>query len=234
MSQPDKDPPRDRRLYGRRRGPKLSKRQKQLLVRDLPAHALQDPSRPGASFPHPGRPLWLEIGFGKGEHLAWQAARHPGVNLIGAEFYINGIAGLLSRITGQGLQNIRIHDGDARRLIESLPDGCIGRAFLIQPDPWPKRRHAGRRFVQKDSLRQMARVMKPGAELRISTDNVILLRWILRHLMADPAFEWRARGPRDWREKPADWPETRYETKAGRSGDPVTYLIFRRTAGKQA
>jgi tRNA (guanine-N7-)-methyltransferase len=170
--------------------------------------------------------VWLEIGFGAGEHLIWQAEHHPRVGLIGAEPYEGGVAKLLSKL--QGTENIRIHEGDAREIVDALPDAVIGRAFILFPDPWPKTRHHKRRFVQMEMLDRLARVLKPGAELRFASDDAGYLAWTLERLSAHPAFEWTAERVRDWTTRPADWPQTRYEVKA-LHGPPV-FLRFRRRA----
>jgi tRNA (guanine-N7-)-methyltransferase len=169
--------------------------------------------------------VWLEVGFGAGEHLLWQARQYPKVGLIGAEPYESGVAKLLARIP-EGAPNMRIHEGDARDIINALPDASIGRVFILFPDPWPKTRHHKRRFVQTETLDALARVMKPGAELRFATDDAGYLAWVLERGSAHPMFEWTAEGAADWMSRPADWPQTRYETKALHG--PPAYLRFRR------
>jgi tRNA (guanine-N7-)-methyltransferase len=176
----------------------------------------------------PESPLWLEIGFGAGEHLAWQAAQNPGVTLVGCEVYRNGIAACLGRVARDRLVNVRVWPADARDLIDEMPDASVDRAFLLFPDPWPKARHAERRFVAPANLDSLARILKPGAELRLATDDLVYLRWTLERLPLHPAFCWQARGPSDWRERPADWPPTRFEQKAIAEGRKPAYLRFRR------
>jgi tRNA (guanine-N7-)-methyltransferase len=168
--------------------------------------------------------VWLEIGFGAGEHLLWQAQHHPRVGLIGAEPYEGGVAKLLSKL--DGTENIRIHEGDAREILDALPDAGIGRAFILFPDPWPKTRHHKRRFVQMDTLDRLARVLKPGAELRFATDDAGYLAWALERVSAHAAFEWMAQRVSDWTTRPADWPQTRYEAKALHG--PPAFLRMRR------
>jgi tRNA (guanine-N7-)-methyltransferase len=172
--------------------------------------------------------LWLEIGFGAGEHLAWQAANNPEVTLVGCEVYRNGIAALLGRIEREEIANVRIWPADARDLLEKLPADSIERAFLLFPDPWPKARHAERRFVSTANLDALARVLKPGAELRFATDDPAYLGWALERLTSHPAFRWQVEGPADWRQRPADWPPTRYELKALAEGRKPAYLRLRR------
>jgi tRNA (guanine-N7-)-methyltransferase len=172
--------------------------------------------------------LWLEIGFGSGEHLLAQAAAHPDILMVGCEVYRNGIAALLGQIEARGSANIRLWPEDARDLIDRLPGGCLARVFLLFPDPWPKARHAERRFVGPANLAALARVMAPGAELRVATDDPTYLAWIMEHLPVDPAFLWLNPAEPDWRRRPADWPETRYEQKAIAAGRRPAYLRFER------
>jgi len=172
--------------------------------------------------------VWLEIGFGAGEHLAWQAEAHPDVGLIGAEPFVAGMAKLLSKIEQAKLSNIRLYTEDARDILAALPPASLGRVFILFPDPWPKTRHHKRRLIQTETLDALARVMKPGAELRLATDDRGYLVWALERLMAHPRFQWIARSAADWRARPADWPETRYEAKAVKAGRVCTYLRFLR------
>ncbi|MGF1610156.1 MAG: tRNA (guanosine(46)-N7)-methyltransferase TrmB, partial [Kiloniellales bacterium] len=182
---------------------------------------------PAALFPK-ADDLWVEIGFGGGEHLAWQAARHPAVGFLGAEYFVNGVASLLSLVEREDLDNVRIHQGDGRDLLAALPDGVLGRVFILFPDPWRKTRHYKRRIVQRETLDDLARVMRDGAELRLATDHQDYLVWMLEHASAHPDFRWLARGPEDWRRRPDDWPETRYEAKAIDAGRRPAYLRFER------
>jgi tRNA (guanine-N7-)-methyltransferase len=186
------------------------------------------PLDPIALFDPAPADLWLEIGFGAGEHLAAQAEAHPEVGFIGGEMFLNGVAALLALVETKGLANIRIFPDDARRLLDALPDSCLGRVFLLFPDPWPKTRHADRRFVQGPNLDRLARTMKPGAELRIASDDSDHVTWTLCHVLAHKEFQWTARRADDWRVRPADWPPTRYEAKAAAENRPATYLAFRR------
>ena len=219
-----------RKLYGRRKGPKLSAHQELLRTSLLPALALalQDGADPRTYFEAHVDDVWLEIGFGAGEHLIWQAENHPGIGMIGAEPYISGIAKLLSRIAPTRTRNIRIHEGDARDVIEALPDASLGRVFILFPDPWPKTRHHKRRFVQSETLDALARVMRPDAELHFASDDPGYFSWALERLCAHPWFAWTATGPRDWKTRPPDWPQTRYEAKALHG--PPRYLRFVRSA----
>ncbi len=181
-------------LYGRRKGPKLSAHQSRLLETLLPQLALKiEAGRdPRAYFDSSVDEVWLEIGFGGGEHLYWQAEHNPRIGMIGAEPFVNGVAKLLSKLESGVARNVRIHMGDARDIIEALPDASLARVFILFPDPWPKTRHHKRRFIQMEMLDALARVMKPGSELRFASDDAPYLDWTLERLMAHPAFEWMA------------------------------------------
>ena len=217
-----------RKLYGRRKGPKLSARQETLRVSLLPKLklALRERGDPRSYFGGNVSGVWLEVGFGAGEHLVAQAKAHPDVGLIGAEPYISGTAKLLSKIEADGLDNIRIHEGDARDVLDALPDASLGGVFILFPDPWPKTRHHKRRFIQRDMLDTLARVLQPGAELRFASDDPGYFAWTLERLTAHPDFAWTARASADWSTRPPDWPQTRYEAKALHG--PPRYLRFLR------
>ena len=214
-------------LYGRRKGPKLSTHQQSLMDNLLPELALDfsagaDPR----SYFQNARDVWLEIGFGAGEHLLAQAIANTHTGLIGAEPYEAGVAKLLSKLEKENVRNIRIHMGDARDLIEALPEASLGKVFILFPDPWPKTRHHKRRFIQIAMLDALARVMKKDAELRFASDDAGYVAYALERLMAHTAFVWNAAQASDWKERPAGWPQTRYETKALHG--PPAYLSFRR------
>jgi tRNA (guanine-N7-)-methyltransferase len=170
--------------------------------------------------------VWLEIGFGAGEHLFWQAESHPETGIIGVEPYIAGMAKLLAKLAPEGNRNIRLYSEDAREVIAALPDASLSRVFILFPDPWPKTRHHKRRFIQIEMLDQLARVLKKGAELRFGTDDSSYRDWGLERLAAHPAFAWLAKEASDWRVRPPDWPQTRYEAKAIAAGRVCTYLRF--------
>ncbi|HWA43470.1 MAG TPA: tRNA (guanine(46)-N(7))-methyltransferase TrmB [Hypericibacter adhaerens] len=223
-------------FHGRRKGRKLRPGQQKLMQAVLPRLRVELPPA-GASLdlatlkgeaPSPDRELWLEVGFGSGEHLAWQAANHPEVTIIGCEVFENGIARALGYAVEQKLGNLRLFPDDARKLMDRLPDGALSRVFILFPDPWPKARHAERRFVGRANLDRLARLMRPGAELRMASDDPGQIRWMLGETIDHPAFAWLAAGPKDWRQRPADWPQTRYEAKALREGRKPAYFRFRR------
>lgn len=226
--------PNRRILYGRRSGRKLRPGRAALFdarIRSIgidPTVLQTDELRPNALFAGPVDDVWLEIGFGNGEHLAAQAAANPHIGIIGCEPYLAGVARLVALLGERGIENVRILMDDAGLLLPVLPEASIGRAFLLFPDPWPKTRHHKRRFVNAANIAAMARVLKDGAEWRLATDDMSYCRWMLRHLHASPDMRWLARRAADWRERPADWPETRYERKALTQGRPCAYLRYRR------
>jgi tRNA (guanine-N7-)-methyltransferase len=228
----DRQHPDDLRSYGRRRGRAPSARQKALWEGLLPRVAVPcDPDRLqrlADLFPQPVRGVWLEVGFGGGEHLAWQAKHHPDIGLIGCEPFEDGVVKLLSAIESEGIANIRVCAGDARPLLRLLPEASIGRAFILFPDPWPKKRHHKRRLLSPGSLDELARVMRAGAELRVATDVGPYARAILQAALGGRTFQWIAAGPEDWRQRLPDWPQTRYEQKAAAAGRRCYYFRFQR------
>ncbi|HEX2890315.1 tRNA (guanine(46)-N(7))-methyltransferase TrmB [Vineibacter terrae] len=238
LPQPD-EAERRRTLYGRRRGKKLRSGQQGLLESLLPRlrvparHSLEPADHAPLDLPGLfGRAMpggyWLEVGFGSGEHLVWQAEHHPDVGLIGCEPYVNGIAKCLAHVERTGVGNVRVFDDDARFVMAALPPGSLGRAFVLFPDPWPKARHQKRRFVCRETLDRLAELMVPDGELRLATDDPVHLPWMLEQACLHPAFTWLAERPADWRQRSADWPPTRYEQKMLAGRRPV-FLRFRRT-----
>lgn len=191
-----------------------------------PAFADQAPPPPREVWP---REVWLEVGFGGGEHLAAQAAGHRDIGLIGCEPFINGVASVLQHIEAERLDNVRLYPDDARAVIDALAPGVLARVYVLFPDPWPKARHAKRRFISDANLDALARVMAPGARLTVASDDYGYIRWALARLLAHPAFVWTAERAADWRERPADQPPTRYEEKARAKGIRPIFLLFRRT-----
>ncbi|MPL92106.1 tRNA (guanine-N(7)-)-methyltransferase [Rhodobacter sp. 140A] len=228
----DTSRPEWRNFYGRIRGKTMRASQKTYLSEDLdslrprgitraenPAREVIDP----ATIFGNDAPIWLEVGFGGGEHLVHMAASYPQVNIIGAEPFINGVAMLLGKIRAADVTNLAVHPGDARDLMDVLPEGCIARAFLNYPDPWPKRRHHRRRFVTAEHLVPLARVMAPGAEFRVATDIPSYMAQALREV-PKAGFELVAHSGTPW----SDWISTRYEQKALREGRTPDYATFRR------
>ena len=224
-----------RNFYGRFKGKTLRPAQETYLEEDLAAlspgavgweeNPAREPLDLDALFG--GRDLWVEIGFGGGEHLVHQAERNPGVGIIGAEPFINGVAMLLGKIRKAKVDNLRVHPGDVRDLFDVLPEASVSRAFLLYPDPWPKARHHRRRFVTPEHLEPLVRVLKKGAEFRVATDIPDYVRQTLEEV-PKAGFEWLAEGPEDWRTSWEDWISTRYEQKALREGRTPHYLTFRK------
>ncbi len=224
-----------RNFYGRFRGKTMRESQKAWLEEDLAALSPgpvgwdENPDRTPLDLARlfGDRPVWLEVGFGGGEHLVHQAGLHPDVGIIGCEPFVNGVAMLLGKLREAPLKNVAVHPGDVRDLFDVLPDGAIDKAFLLYPDPWPKKRHHRRRFVTAEYLQPLHRVMADGAELRVATDIPDYVRQTLE-AVPQAGFEWTAQTALDWREPWADWPSTRYEQKALREGRVPHYLTFRK------
>ena len=223
------DPTTIRRLYGRRTGHKLREGQAALVERLLPTiavpreGALDAPALFGSD-----RPLALEIGFGRGEHLVAQAAARPDMGFIGCEPFLDGVVGALMKVNDLGLTNLRIHEGDAIDVLERLPDASLDAAWLLHPDPWPKARHAKRRFMNAGPIALVASKLRSGGVFRFGTDHPIYCRWAMMVMAARPEFAWIVEGPRDFLMRPSDWPETRYEAKARRLGHEVWYFQYER------
>lgn len=218
------------RSFGRRRGRKLSARQAHLLADLLPRVTI-DPAGPPVSdltalFPAGTQSVWLEIGFGGSEHLIWQARQNPAVGLIGCEPFEDGVVKALTAVDENGIGNVRLWADDVRPLLRWMPDGALARVFILFPDPWPKARHHKRRLFSPALLGELARVMRPGGELRLATDIGDYARSALLAVRQVPAFRWTAEAPQDWRVRPADWPATRYEAKAGREGRCCYFFRF--------
>jgi tRNA (guanine-N7-)-methyltransferase len=201
----------------------------------LPSVAIpRDPGalqHPAALFRRPVSQVWLEIGFGGGEHLVWQAAQNPDVGLIGCEPYEDGIVKVLSAIESNRLTNIRLHADDARLLLRLLPDASVDRIFVLFPDPWPKLRHRKRRLVSAEMVVELARITRDGGELRVATDIDDYACAMVLAMSGCNRFRWLAQGPKDWRQRPADWPQTRYEAKAVAAGRRCYYFRFQRIPG---
>ncbi len=225
-----------RNFYGRFKGKSLRPNQETYLDEDL---AKLSPGAVGWDV-NPDREhidlkplfgdkdIWLEIGFGGGEHMVHQAVQRPDVGIIGCEPFINGVAMLLGKIREAEAQNIAVYPGDVRNMFDVLPDDSISRAFLLYPDPWPKKRHHRRRFVTEEYLIPLCKVLKKGAIFRVATDIPDYVRQTLEDVPRH-GFEWLAERPADWREPWSDWISTRYEQKALREGRVPHYLTFRKT-----
>ncbi|MGE0563319.1 MAG: tRNA (guanosine(46)-N7)-methyltransferase TrmB [Pseudolabrys sp.] len=223
---------RTRAFFGRRKGHPLRRHQAALFDTLLPRIAI-DMDKPAPAdlrslFPQNVDHVRLEIGFGGGEHLIAQARQYPQTGFIGSDGFVNAIAKALAAVESEHLTNVRLHHGDAAHLLEWLPAASIARVDLLYPDPWPKRRHWKRRFVQDESLVQLARILRSGGELRFATDIPDYAAWTLARIMRSPDFEWTAETAADWREPWNGFVGTRYEAKAKREGRAPAYFIFRR------
>ena len=231
MTKPEHIDPK-RAFFGRRKGHPLRASQTALFETLLPRIAVGTDSAAPSDLRHLFEAVddvRLEIGFGGGEHLLAQAEAHPCTGFIGSDGFVNAVAKALAGIDARGLGNVRLHFGDAAHLIEWLPALSIARIDLLYPDPWPKKRHWKRRFVQDQSLTQMARVLRPGGEFRFATDIPDYAAWTLERVLRSPDFVWTAETADDWRSPWAGFTRTRYEAKAVREGRVPAYFIFRKT-----
>lgn len=213
------------RFHGRRRGKALTTHRKSLLEVDfVENYKIKEPRMPFNN----GNPIWFEIGFGNGEFLSHMSQNHADINFIGCEPFMNGVAALLSTIE-EPVENLKIWSDDARILMDEMPDACVDRIYLLNPDPWPKKRHAKRRFVQNETLDELARLLKPGGDFIMSTDVAPLAEWMHWHTWAHDQFEWTASSQNDWLSPPTDWPldKTRYMKKA-LGGETIYWLKFKR------
>ena len=219
-------------FFGRRKGHKLRLHQADLIEHLLPRLAL-DIGKPGPPdlaglFDPPADAVRLEIGFGGGEHLIAEARAFPDTGFIGCEPYVNGMAKILAQIEAHNIGNIRLFAGDAAELLAWAPPHSLDRIDLIHPDPWPKRRHWKRRFVQDATVAAMARALKPDGEFRFVSDIDAYGAWTLAHLLRSPDFAWTAERASDWRLPWPDYTMTRYGRKAEREGRQAAYLQFRK------
>lgn len=220
------DPTTIGRLYGRRAGHKLRGGQAALVEELLPRLAVPDGPLNSVALFGDDRPLELEIGFGAGEHMAGQAAMRPASGFIGCEPFLNGVVGALRHVRDQGLDNIRLHMGDALDVLGRLPDASIDRVYLLHPDPWPKARHAKRRFINAGPMDMVAAKLKPGGEFRFGTDHPVYVAHAMMVMNTRVDFAWQAKAAADFLTRPSDWPETRYERKARRLCHEVWYFRY--------
>jgi len=230
------------KFFGRRKGRTIRCAKTTLLNSFLPQVRIDDDTNINKEmFGAKIDKLYLEIGFGNGEHLAGQALNNPTIGFIGAEVFQNGIANLLSLITGistkeelpekicltnNRVDNIRIFDDDIRLLFSRIPDASLDKIFILFPDPWPKKRHENRRFINQDNLQELSRCLKTGGILRIATDHKIYKHWALRQLHNHPDFKWTATCGNDWKREPQDWIQTKYQRKAIREGRRAIFLDY--------
>ena len=216
-------------LFGRRKGKKLRGHHATLISDLLPALRI-DPAllgeNPSALFEQTIDDLWLEIGFGGGEHLVHDAKNLPRTGFIGCEPFVNGVAKLLASIEEDELENIRVHAGDALEILTALPDASLGRVTILYPDPWPKTHQRKRRFISDASVVEIARVLRQGCELRFATDIDDYSAWALARLLRSDLFDWTAKTSADWTDPWPNWPGTRYEAKALDADRRPVYLTF--------
>lgn len=215
-----------RRLYGRAVGKPLSAKQAGLVENLLPQICVQDaPADPLARLEGFDE-SWLEIGFGGGEHLLHMARLYPQIGIIGIEPFLNGIAKVLTSVDSDNLKNLYLHHGDARDVMDRMPDACMDKIFVLFPDPWPKTRHFKRRILTRPFIADIKRLLKPGGEFRFASDIISYVDWTLERVMDDGGFIFAPQSANDWRVPPADWPGTRYEAKAFREGRTCHYFEF--------
>ena len=223
------DPTTVRQLYGRRQGHALRDGQVELVEKLLPQISV--PTKGSISSKllfGDDRPLHFEIGFGAGEHMAARADMLPDHGFIGCEPYLNGVVGALQHIRSGVLPNIRLHMGNALDVLERIPDRSLSFVYLLHPDPWPKARHAKRRFMNHGPVDLIAAKLKPGGEFRFGTDHPVYLEWAMMIMNDRNEFNWLSQGPQSWLIRPGGWPETRYEAKARRQGHEVWYFRYQR------
>lgn len=235
------------KFFGRRKGRTIRKAKSFLLENFLPRIRITADKKLDLNkcFTEPKKGYCLEIGFGDGEHIAALSQKMPQFGFIGVEVYQNGVANLLSLMTGlkdgntqdlaeeikllpQRSDNVRVYDDDVRLLFSQLPDASFDKVYLLFPDPWPKTKHASRRFINPDNLKNLARIIKKGGILQVATDHPIYKRWTLDTMHQNPDFVWTAKTSDDWRTPPADWSETKYQRKAIREGRRPVFFEFRR------
>lgn len=210
-------------FFGRRKGKPLRQKQRSLLAKILP-----DLRPSGDNLTSSAKEIWLEIGFGGGEHLTALASSLPNVQFIGCEPFVNGVAKTVSLIDSHGLKNVLVHDDEASSLLSALPPASISRVYILYPDPWPKVRHHKRRLISQEFLTCLARVMKKGAELRFVTDIDDYSAWTLSRIQQSIDFNWVQKRPCEWTNPWEGWEPTRYERKAKEEGRFPVYLIFER------
>jgi len=232
MSDADSGADGRRGFFGRRKGHRLRPHQSGLIATLLPVLALElehpAPDPLATLFPVPVDDVRLEIGFGGGEHMVAAAEANPGTGFIGCEPFVNGMAKALAAIDERGLRNIRLHHGDAVAVLDWLPERSIAGIDLLYPDPWPKRRHWKRRFVQDERVVELSRILRPGAVFRFATDSSDYAAWTLIRLCRSPDLAWTAGCANDWRRPWPGFVTTRYEAKALREGRAPCYLVFSR------
>lgn len=224
-----------RRFYGRRQSRPLNKSRADSFDKLLPVLSIAPEKidetaqiNPAHLFDQSYQQYWLEIGFGSGEHLSGLMRRHPDRAYIGAEPYVNGMAAFLKDIQDIQNPNVCVHMDDALMLVRSIMSASLDGLYILNPDPWHKKRHHKRRIVRPETLDEYARILKPGADLILSTDVPYLADWMITHTARHPAFEWTAQSAQDWENPPADWITTAYEVKGAKGAKKMAYLFFKR------
>jgi len=220
-------------LYGRRKGKKLSKNLYKLVETELPKHIINISKLDSQNslkdlFFKESKQIWLEIGFGSGEHIIEQAKQNPTIGFVGIEVYENGIAKFLSKKLKLGIKNIKLIKEDARLVLPILKSSSLNRVFLMFPDPWPKKKHEKRRFISNENMVELTRTIAPGGELRIATDHPIYINWCLKIIQKHKSFKWMVDNHESWKKRPTDGFATRYEEKALANGRKPVYLNFKR------
>lgn len=224
----------ERLFFGRRKGRPLRASMQRRLDEDLPGlrvpldRTAEGGVDPRTWFPRSPRAVWLEIGFGGGEHLAWQARHNPDICVVGCEPFVNGVASLLRHLDAVEGDRVRVHPDDARDVLDVLEPETVERIFVLHADPWPKRRHHHRRIVQHETIARFHELLTPGGILRLATDDPGYLTWILARVTAHPGLRWTGTAIADFTDRRDDWPETRYEAKARREGRSPVYMEFRK------
>lgn len=217
-------------LWGRRKGKPLSTRRTELMATRLPSLAVDieesAPTNLAKLFPGQVSSVFLEIGFGGGEHLVHEAKEYPETGFIGAEPFLNGLAKAVASVADLELTNVRLFGGDATALLDWIPAASLQRVDLLYPDPWPKKRHRKRRFVSSQNLDRISRVLARGGVFRVASDIESYISWTLEHCLKREDLEWTAARADDWRQPFKGWPSTRYEAKALAAGRRPTYLTF--------
>ena len=225
---------KSKRVYGRRTGRPLNKERSEALTRlyptlEIPSNLLTEQADlDKAELFGNKKPTWLEIGFGNGEHLLALMERHKEYNFIGAEPFINGMSAFLKQLESENSENIRVLMDDAMLIANSLSDETLAGIYILNPDPWHKKRHHKRRIVNDNNLDQFARILEPGGLLIMSTDVPDLAEWMVTMASRHPAFNWCASSYKDWKIAPSDWITTRYEEKGAKGAKSMTYLIFKK------
>lgn len=232
VSKPDHPNRRSEAFFGRRKAKALSPKQESRNAELLPKLRFDVSAKPlndlKGVYPFSPEKIILEIGFGGGEHLIHQASCHPNHAYIGVEPFVNSMAKALGAIEDGGIENIRLYDEDAVELLDWLPENSIDRIDLLYPDPWPKKRHWKRRFVNEKNLTRFTRVLKPLGIFHFASDIETYINWTLQHCEKHPNFEWQADTAEDWHIPYENWTRTRYEAKAIRDGRTPCYLRFER------